>query len=125
VSEKLIGFRFPAPHPEILPLIPDELHPLFSNEQESAEPDEVTDVVDYLYTVHRPDGSSDAVPVYREQCRPEDLPVAFILGSRIELDGIGVEVVDCTRESIEDGWTDERYMYWRVTVRLPERGSDG
>lgn len=114
--DEMVNCRFPLPRPEILAQIPEELHKLFGV-QADLEPEEVDDEIDYFYEVKRPDGSPFNALIYGEYNLPGGLPVAFVVGDVIELDGVPVRVADYFQESA--GRTDSGHecRYWHVMVR--------
>lgn len=122
MTDGMIGVRFPVPRREILEQIPEELRGLYG-EQDDPELEEFSDEIDYLYEIKRPDGSPFEALLYCEYVLPGDTPVVYTVDGRIELDGIEVEVVKS--DLFPKGIEGDGRRYWRVVVRLPERGSDG
>lgn len=92
-------------------------------EQTNPEPEEFSDEIDYLYEIKRPDGSPFEALLYCEYVLPGETPIVYSAGGCIELDGVAVEVVKS--ELFREGIEGDGRRYWRVVVRLPERGSDG
>jgi len=105
--------------------LPAELTPLFGFREETI-PERYRDEIQYLYQVEYPDGTPYRVPLLVEYIDDQDAPaVAFVVGDRIELDGIPVTVEDWDSRPIPATTSLPEYTHHQVLVRLPGGEVDG
>lgn len=117
-TENIPTGRFPGPGVAwIVRQIPRELHPLFGFRGEEI-PEEYEEEIEYLYEIAYPDGSPYRIPLLVQYLVHTEVPTVFIIGDRIELDGVLLTVKNHEHSEVTSGGT--RYTHHQVTVALPE-----
>lgn len=125
-EEKSGTGRFPVPREKwILDQLPEEVTGFFGFRGENT-PDRFGDLVDYYCTIKYPDGSTLKYPVLVHYLAEDGVPVVFIIGETVELDGIPFKVVDYDSKrhtECTDAGDPFTYTYWEVRVTPARKGS--
>jgi hypothetical protein len=119
-TEAVATGRFPAPNVAwMVNQIPRELHALFGFRGEEI-PDVYEAEIEYLYEIAYPNGDPYPKPLLVHYIEHAEVPVAFIIGDEIDLDGVTMTVKNWTSRDMESPGMDHGYTCHQVTVGLPE-----